>query len=156
MPDRTSALYVTKAHVDIGAGGWRSSVLARIEQIARLDLHATMARLDDRLLYLMEGEAEAVAGFLALLSDGKGDPNACSMIEPGVVRWDARPGRLITPLLTQDEKCWLLARLPSLAQNAREIQACLQWANMRTRETAFFDFGWIQPSGEDSFPSAVR
>lgn len=154
MPDRTSALYASKGAADwVRSSDWRALVLDRVEQLSGLDVRATMAR--DTVLYLVEGDAAAVAAFLHLLSNGQDDPDARALIGSAMARWDARPGRLMTPILTEDEKAWLAARLNCLGRHAREIQACLRWANMRTRETAFFDFGGVQASANDSFPACI-
>lgn len=156
MAERTSALYVSDELAGSrGDLGWRRIVPARIEQIAGCDAHLTMVRLGAHVLYLIEGEPAAVAAFLKLISNDCDDPDARTLVGPTLARWDARLGRLMAPVLSDDERRWLSSRLNSLARNAREIQACLRWANMRTRETALLDSGWAQISASDSFPSAV-
>jgi hypothetical protein len=114
-----------------------------------------MVRLDDQVLYLIEGEASTVTAFLELISMSGNDPDARVFVGRAMARWDARPGLLMTPILSDEEKRWLSARIDSLVRDAPEIQACLRWANMRTRETAFLDFGHAEVAANDSFPSAI-
>lgn len=156
MPGQISALYVCNMQtVSRDALNWRQLVLARIEQARDYDVHVTMVPFDAQVLYLVEGEQSAVRSFLNLVSTESDRVGARAVIEPTVSRWNTRPGCLMTPLLSQDEKRWLSARLDGLERDSREIQACLRWANMRTREAALFNFCRAEVLENDSFPSAV-
>lgn len=156
MSDRTSALYVCDELVGSQDSlDWRRIVLSRVEQVGGRDAHVTMVRLDDQILYLIEGEGSTVTAFLEQISQNWDGPEARVFVGQAMARWDSRPGLLMTPILSDDEKRWLSARLDSLVRDAREIQACLRWANMRTRESAFLDFGHAEVAANDSFPSAI-
>lgn len=153
MTGRSSGLYVGEdPATSEGGPDWLGLVRSRLDQMRGRDAHVTMVRIDSRTLYLVEGQAAAVEGFLARLAIG----DAVPAVRAALPRWSSRPGFLMTPILTVEERHWLSPRLKDLARNAQEIQACLIWANMRTRETAFTDFSSPYAGGADVFPPASR
>jgi hypothetical protein len=134
------------------AAAWRQLILKRLRQVQGRDAHITLARVGDAVIYLIEGEVTAVSTLIDLIGLDCDTSLAVISAGPIMVSWDARPGRLMTPMLTAEELRWLEARLETLDRAGAEMRACLRWASMRTRETAYFDFGAPLAGLLDPFP----
>lgn len=134
---------------------WRRLILKRLRQVQGYDAHITLARVGDALLYLIEGEVTAVSYLTDLI--GLECESSLAVVSGGriLLTWDARPGRLMTPMLTVEEIRWLETRLATIDRDGAEVRACLRWASMRTREAAYLDFAAPMSGLFDSFPLAT-
>lgn len=134
---------------------WRRLILRRLRQVQGCDAHITLARVGDALIYLVEGEVTAVSQLIDLIGLECDASLAVVSAGPIMVSWDARPGRLMVPMLTMEEIHWLAERLTTLDRDGAEVRACLRWGSMRTRETAYLDFGEALIGHLDLFPPVV-
>lgn len=156
MSVRTSVLYVTPPHVCIrGCDEWQSLILILSAQISAQDFYVTVVKVGLRLLYLLEGDQASISGFLERLYEEGNDAAPHTFVGPGQHSWGSRVGSLMTPVLTPEEAVWLEEQLEAPGSHAQEIQACLRWAGMRTREMAFLGLGRVRSVKNDSFPNAL-